>query len=130
MTRATVKSIGAVALPTVELEVAEWEGSVVLRALTRAQVREAREAATVEGVLDADTYDMAIAALGFAEPDLVAEVGLDEAIRLLRAQPMSLIGKLLREILAVSGLGSGAPFRRGAADDAGRRNLSGASDSP
>lgn len=116
-----------VVLPSVEVEVPEWDGTVTLRALTRAQVRACRDHATVEGKVDLDTYDLAVLAYGVADPDLVESEGLEEAIRLLRLQPVSLIWRLVRETVRLSGLTPDAPFRSRTADDAGQRGVHGTS---
>lgn len=121
--RATVDSLRTVTLPTVEVEVAEWEGTITLRALTRAQVRLCRETATLgdDKRIDLDTYDLSVLAYAMADPDLTGEVGIEEALVLLRAQPSNLIQRLVKEAVAASALGPSAPFRSGSPDDAGRR---------
>lgn len=119
MNKVTVAQLAGVVLPTVEVEVPEWGGTVTLRALTRGQIRDCRQRSGLpDSKLDLDTYDLTVLAWAFADPDLCGEVGVDEAISLLRAQPVSLVYRLLREAVAVSQLGGGAPFRSGTADDA------------
>ena len=117
--RATVDSLRGVTLATVEVQVPEWDATVLLRALTRAQVRVCRDRATTEDGIDGDILDLSILACALADPDLIGEVGLDEAIALLQAQPVELAQRLVREALAVSGLVPAAPFRSGTEDDAG-----------
>ena len=115
------------ALPTVEVEVPEWEATVLLRALTRAQVRLCREHSQLgeDKRIDLDTYDLSVLAYAMADPDLVDEVGIDEALTLLRSQPVGVVQRLVREAVAASGLGPDAPFRRRTADDVGRRDNDG-----
>lgn len=126
----TVEGMRQVVLPSVEVEVPEWDGTVTLRALTRAQVRQCRDHATQDGKVDLDIYDLAVLAYGVAEPDLVESEGLEEAIRLLRLQPVSLIWRLVRETVRLSGLTPDAPFRSRTADDDRQRGVSGTSDTP
>lgn len=118
MGKVTVAQVAGVVLPTVEVEVPEWEGAITLRALTRGQIRDCRgRAAQEDGKLDLDTYDLAVLAWSIADPDLCAEVGIDEALRLLRAQPVQLVYRLIRECVRVSQLAGDAPFRGRAGDD-------------
>lgn len=130
MARATLASLQTVVLPTLEVEVPEWEATVLLRALTRAQIRDCREAATVDGKVDLDTYDLTLLAAAVAEPDLIGEAGMTEVVRLLRAQPVQVVYRLVREAVRLSGLAPGAPFRSRTADDDRQRTVPGASAVP
>lgn len=132
--RATVDAMRNVSLPTLEVEVSEWGATILLRALTRAQVRECREHAQIEQDgkprLDLDTYDLAVLAASFADPQLLAEITMEEAVDLLRAQPIGLIWDLVRKAVSLSGLGPDAPFRSRTADHDRPGGVSGTSDTP
>jgi hypothetical protein len=130
MERVTTRRVAHPTLPTREVEVPEWDGTVLLRAITRAQVRDARgRSGWADGKLDLDTYDMVTLAYSFADPDLVAEEGVEEAVALLRAQPVGLIYRLLQECVGLSGMAREAPKSGGTGDDDRRRGVPGASDS-
>lgn len=119
--RVTVQQMGGTVAATREITVPEWDdATVLLRALTRGQIREARKLATEDGTLDQDLFDLAVVAYAFADPDLTGTVGGEEAMRLLQAQPLTVISLLVREAVMLSALSEGAPFRRRTADDAER----------
>jgi len=129
MSKVTVAQVAGIVLPTAEVEVPEWDGTVTVRALTRGQVRACRQGATLgeDNRLDLDTYDLLVLAYGMADPDLIGE-GEEEALRLLRAQPVPLVYRLVREVVALSGLGPDAQFRRRTGDDERRDAPDGPSD--
>jgi len=92
---------GGAAARTERVDVEEWDATVTIRAVTRAEYRDIMGRISEEGY-DADLETVATC---WVDPDLG-----DEARELLAAQPAGIIGRLARAIVRLSGVAE-AGFR-------------------
>ena len=106
-----------VTLPEMSVEVPEWADqdgeipTVKFRQLTRGHIDDIQAWIAGKGdeIVPADIFGQLALVYAFAEPDLVTELGVDEALEVLRAQPLQLLTRLAGGIRDWTALDDDAP---------------------
>lgn len=95
--------VGIDDLPEEVLAIPEWDGLAVrIRGMTKQQEMEVRREATAGGEWDADVWELALITRCVVEPALTPEHAA-----LIRGKSAGAIDRILRRVLALSGLGKG-----------------------
>jgi len=133
---------------TEEVLLPEMGGTVIVRGLTRAEIRSVRERAGLGADVseptpaDADLTDNLFVVYGLADPPLLVGADIDGAVAAVKSLPAGTVARLVARILWLSGMRGwvvpegqteavpAGPFPGGAGDDDQRGDVPGAPDSP